>query len=189
MSSEITQNSSQESSRPMWLWLAGALKPVAACEGPQRQLYRRGFTQRPLKIQLPVLSSESTLSPSSTSFKCGLGTCALQVKSSYYRPLNTLPFPPSCGIAWYLSSNSSYQHFSAPGPHPALAKVRLPPARQPCWVKIQSGFLPNKQVQQRQFPAVSGTLLQETVCKSVLRNLEDYSSGGMTLYVMAKFPG
>lgn len=30
MSSEITQNSSQESSRPMWLWQAGALKPVAA---------------------------------------------------------------------------------------------------------------------------------------------------------------
>lgn len=32
MSSEITQNSSQESSRPMWLWQAGALNPVAACE-------------------------------------------------------------------------------------------------------------------------------------------------------------
>lgn len=55
MSSEITQNSSQESSRPMWLWQAVTLKPVVAYEGPQWRrgtaaAYRKGFTHQPLKI-------------------------------------------------------------------------------------------------------------------------------------------
>lgn len=66
-----------------------------------------------------------------------------------------------------LAGNSSYQLYSAPGPTLDWLKsgCLLPGS---CWVKVQSGFLPNKQVQQRQFPAVSGALLQKTVCKSVL---------------------
>lgn len=89
-------------------------------------------------------------------------------------PLNVLPFSlPRVELVAWLALRSSDQLYPPAGlASPSVGQSRVTSCQAAAGWKSRTALL-NKQVKERQFPAVDEAVLQKSIWKSVLCNLED----------------
>lgn len=183
MNSKIAQNSPQKSSRPLWPWQAVMFRSDAASWETLTGMRNSSCLKEHL-YSLTLKKLQKLFGPrecmwpcfSLSKWKwCKKETCAPSVKSFvqlYYGLWIFCPSPFPCYILvpsehWAVAS--SFTLLLAP---PSVGQSQVPSCQAAAGWKSRTALL-NKQVRETQFPAVDGAVLQNSICKSVLWNLED----------------